>query len=94
MIVSRILLAIPLLILSGMVYVLHLDLVKLSENTVAIGDKISHIKTEAPIYKREGTVRIDKPRVPPVRFLVKRTRSGVPTRMLYYNCIGVCPFPK
>jgi hypothetical protein len=93
MIVSRILLAISLFVLGGMVYWLHLDMIKLSENMVAIGEKISHIRVEPPIYKREGTVRIDKPRVPPVKYLVRKTASGVPTNILLYRCTGICTLP-
>lgn len=88
MIVSRILLSIALLLLGGMVYWLHLDLLK-------INDGVNNIKVvaSAPIYS-QGTGIVGKPKVPPIKHLVKRTPLGIPTDVLYYRCIGICTLPR
>jgi hypothetical protein len=68
MIFSRILLAVALALLGGMVYWVHLDLLKIEEK---VG------KPDIPIQMSVGV--IGKPRVAPIKHLYKKPRTVVDT---------------
>jgi hypothetical protein len=74
--ISRFILSLCLLTLGVIVYIMHLDLVKINDSISKVGEQVNHLKIE---QLQKAAIKIDKPRVPPIKYLYKKTVTIIDT---------------
>ena len=72
--ISRFLISLSLLVLGGIVYYMHLDLVKLNDSITKMSEQVSNIKIE-PLQR--APIVISKPRVPGIKYLPKKAPTVI-----------------